>query len=71
MTKEELITALTSIMVRDRKRKELRDDRFIPSTAEDLELYATQYQNFLRLYTVNELEKWFMEKMIELARDDK
>ena len=68
MTKEELITALTSIMVRHRQRKELRDDRFIPSTAEDLELYATQYQNFLRLYTVNELEKWLPNLIEELVR---
>lgn len=71
LTKEDLITALTSLMVRHRQRTELRDDRFIPSTAEDLELYAKQYQDFLRLYTVNELEKWFMEKVIEIAKDNK
>jgi hypothetical protein len=71
LTKEDLITALTSLMVRHRQRTELRDGRFVPSTKEDLELYAKQYQNFLRLYTVNELEKWFMEKVIEIAKDNK
>ena len=77
LTKEDLITALTSLMVRHRQRTELRDGfnfhtcGFVPSTKEDLELYAKQYQDFLRLYTVNELEKWFMEKVIEIAKDNK
>jgi len=67
MTKEELITALTSIMVRHRQRTELRDGRFVPSTKEDLELYATQYSNWLRLFRVEQLEDMFMDKLTKLA----
>jgi hypothetical protein len=67
LTKEDLITALTSLMVRHRQRTELRDGRFVPSTKEDLELYATQYSNWLRLFRVEQLEDMFMDKLTKLA----
>jgi hypothetical protein len=67
LTKEDLITALTSLMVRHRQRTELRDGRFVPSTKEDLELYAKQYSNWLRLFRVEQLQDMFMEKLMKLA----
>jgi hypothetical protein len=67
LTKEDLITALTSLMVRHRQRTELRDGRFVPSTKEDLELYAKQYSNWLRLFRVEQLEDMFMDKLTKLA----
>jgi len=69
LTKEDLITALTSLMVRHRQRTELRDGRFVPSTKEDLELYAKQYSNWLRLFRVEQLEDMFMDKLTKLARE--
>jgi hypothetical protein len=67
MTKDELIVAITSLMVRHRQRTELRDGRFVPSTKEDLELYAKQYSNWLRLFRVEQLEDMFMDKLTKLA----
>jgi len=68
MTKEELIVAITSLMIREKKRIEgKRDSNFIPSTAEDLELYEKQYSNWLRLFRVEQLQDMFMEKLMKLA----
>jgi hypothetical protein len=67
MTKDELIVAITSLMIREKKRTELRDGRFVPSTFEDLQLYEKQYSNWLRLFRVEQLEDMFMDKLTKLA----
>ena len=54
-------------MIREKKRTELRDERFVPSTFEDLQLYEKQYSNWLRLFRVEQLEDMFMDKLTKLA----
>jgi hypothetical protein len=67
MTKDELIVAITSLMIRKKKRIEERDSNFIPSTFEDLQLYEKQYSNWLRLFRVEQLQDMFMDKLTQLA----
>jgi hypothetical protein len=68
MTKDELIVAIASLMIRERKMiEQKRDSNFIPSTTEDLELYEKQYSNWLRLFRVEQLQDMFMDKLMKLA----